>query len=68
MIPVAFESPGQAEAALAGYAETLSGRDALVLAALGAGLTKNRVHVLSGIARTTIDKIIAGNGGTGETS
>jgi hypothetical protein len=68
VIPAAFESPGQAEDALAGYAASLAGRDDLVLAALAAGITKHRIHVLSGIARTTIDKIVAGNGETGEPS
>jgi hypothetical protein len=61
-------TPEEAEKALTCYAETLGGRDDLVLAALGAGLTKHRIFILSGIARTTIDKIIAGNGETGETS
>lgn len=56
----------EAEKALVCYADTLGGRDRLVLAALSAGLSKHRIYVLSGIARTTIDKIIAGNGGTGE--
>lgn len=52
----------QAEAALTAYAAAIRGRDALVLAALDAGVSKHRVHILSGIARTTIDKITAGNG------
>lgn len=32
-------------------------RDPLVQAALTAGISKHRVHVLTGIARTTINKI-----------
>ena len=34
-------------------------RDPLVLAALGAGLTKEEVHVITGLGRTTIDRIQA---------
>ena len=37
-------------------------RDSLVLAALAAGITKHRIHVLTGMARTTIDKIISKEG------
>jgi hypothetical protein len=33
-------------------------RDAVVRAAVGAGLSKSEVHRLTGIARTTIDRII----------
>jgi hypothetical protein len=33
-------------------------RDGLVRQALGWGLSKHRVHVLTGLARTTIDRII----------
>jgi hypothetical protein len=33
-------------------------RDDLIRAALAAGITKYRVFVLTGIARTTIDKIV----------
>jgi len=51
-------TPEEAEQALAGYATTLDGRDDLVLAAISAGLSKHRIYILSGIARTTIDKII----------
>jgi len=31
----------------------------MVLRALAAGVSKNRIHTLSGIARTTIDRILA---------
>jgi hypothetical protein len=34
-------------------------RDRLVLSAVAAGITKHRIHVLSKIARTTIDDILA---------
>jgi hypothetical protein len=34
-------------------------RDGLVRQALDWGLSKHRVHVLTGIARTTIDRIVA---------
>jgi len=34
-------------------------RDQLVRGAVARGITKHRVHVLTGIARTTIDRIIA---------
>ena len=59
----------EAEAALSRWAkqrqevdaereELARARDDLVLAALEAGITKHRIHVLTGIARTTIDKIV----------
>lgn len=35
-------------------------RDDLVRTAVANGISKNRIHVLTGIARTTIDRIIAG--------
>lgn len=35
-------------------------RDALVYQAATAGIPKHRIHVLTGIARTTIDRILAG--------
>ena len=52
----------EAEAALTQWAaqqrEAGSTRDRLVRAALAAGITKHRIHVITGIARTTIDRII----------
>ena len=41
-------------------------RDARVRAAVGAGLSKHRVHLLTGIGRSTIDRILAApaTGGT----
>jgi hypothetical protein len=38
--------------------ESDAARDDLIRAALAAGITKHRVFVLTGIARTTIDRII----------
>jgi hypothetical protein len=37
-------------------------RDELLLAAIAAGISKHRVHVLTGIARTTINAVIQKNG------
>lgn len=43
------------------WAENDARRNDLVFNAVAlGGLSKNRVHVLTGIARTTIDRIIAG--------
>lgn len=38
-------------------------RDPLVRKAHEAGISKHRIHVLSGIARSTIDEILGGNAG-----
>ena len=46
------------EIELIGWAENNIRRDELVRSAVNAGVTKHRVHVLTGIARTTIDRII----------
>jgi DNA invertase Pin-like site-specific DNA recombinase len=47
---------------LAAWAERdpLQERDDMVRTALANGISKNRIHKLTGIARTTIDRIIAG--------
>jgi hypothetical protein len=37
-------------------------RNDVVRAASAAGVSKNRIHVLTGIARTTIDRILASEG------
>ena len=50
-----------AEMALMSWALIHRHRDELVIAAVAAGISKNRVHVLTGIARTTIDRIIEEN-------
>lgn len=46
--------------ALAGWAENNAKRDDLVRRAVAAGMSKHRVHVITGIARTTIDRIVRG--------
>lgn len=48
----------QAEAELIAWAVTRDRRDELVRRARAAGVSKNRIHVLTGIARTTIDRIL----------
>lgn len=40
------------------YRRTVDGRDDMVRRARGAGISKHRIHVLTGIARTTIDRIL----------
>jgi len=52
----------EAEAALQAWATVQ--RDELVHAAHQAGVSKNRIHVLTGIARTTIDRILEAPMGT----
>lgn len=47
---------GEAERQLRAYRDL--DRDALVTAAVAAGISKHRIHVLSGISRSTIDRII----------
>jgi len=42
---------------LAAWAELHRSRDDLIRAAIAAGVTKHKIHVLTGIARTTIDRI-----------
>jgi len=46
------------EAKLIQWAQTVATRDELIRSAVAAGITKHRVHVLTGIARTTVDKIV----------
>jgi hypothetical protein len=52
----------EAEAALRAWATVQ--RDELVQAAHQAGVSKNRIHVLTGIARTTVDRIMEAPVGT----
>lgn len=47
-----------AEKELAAFRATQDGRDDMVRRALAAGISKNRIHTLTGIARTTIDRIL----------
>lgn len=50
-----------AEGDLDDYRRTTEGRDDMVRRARSAGVSKNRIHVLTGIARTTIDRILKEN-------
>lgn len=52
------EQQTQVERELTLYRQTLDGRDDMIRRALAAGITKNRIHVLTGIARTTIDRVV----------
>ena len=52
----------EAEAALQAWATVQ--RDDLVRAAYAAGVSKNRIHALTGIARTTVDRILEAPVGT----
>ncbi|MET8113845.1 DUF6003 family protein [Streptomyces prasinus] len=47
-----------AERELTHYRRTVEGRDGMVRRAQAAGVSKHRIHVLTGIARTTIDRIL----------
>ncbi len=49
----------EAEASLREWAAVTADRDARVRAAVDAGISKNRVHQLTGIGRMTIDRILA---------
>lgn len=55
-----IDEQAEAERELTRYRETLDGRDDMVRRARVAGLSKNRIHTLSGIARTTVDRILKG--------
>jgi hypothetical protein len=55
-------TPEQAESALQAWATVQ--RDDLVRAAYRAGVSKNRIHTLTGIARTTVDRILEAPMGT----
>jgi hypothetical protein len=52
----------EAERLLAEWAASYDGRDAVVLAAHRAGVSKHRIHTLTGIARTTLDRILSEEG------
>lgn len=47
-----------AEQDLATYRQIVDGRNPMVRRAIAAGVSKHRVHALTGIARTTIDRIL----------
>lgn len=48
----------EAEKQLTEWAGYNARRDDLVRAALAAGVSKNRIHIITGIARSTIDRIL----------
>jgi len=52
-------SPEEAERMLSEWVVVTRGRDMRVPAAVAAGLTKHRIHLLTGIGRSTIDRILA---------
>jgi hypothetical protein len=52
-------SPEEAERMLSEWVTVTRDRDTRVRAAVGAGLSKHRVHLLTGIGRSTIDRILA---------
>jgi hypothetical protein len=52
-------SPEKAEQMLSEWVTVTRDRDARVRAAVAAGLSKHRVHRLTGIGRSTIDRILA---------
>lgn len=47
-----------AERGLRAFRQAMDGRDTLVRQAVQAGISKHRIHQLTGIARTTIDRIL----------
>jgi transposase len=52
-------SPEEAEQMLSEWVIVTRDRDTRVRAAVAAGLSKHRVHRLTGIGRSTIDRILA---------
>jgi hypothetical protein len=50
-----------AERSLRAFRQTMDERDSLVRQAVKVGVSKHRIHQLTGIARTTIDRILASN-------
>ena len=52
-------TPEEAEAMLTEWRTVVRSRDERVRAAVAAGLTKHRVSVLTGMGRSTIDRILA---------
>lgn len=53
-------APEDAEQRLIEWVTVTRDRDTRVRAAVAAGLSKHRVHRLTGIGRSTIDRILAG--------
>lgn len=58
-IPEGSGEVADAERLLAAWAALRSDRDALIRDALAAGVTKMRIHQITGIGRATIDRIVA---------
>ncbi len=58
-----YMSPEEAEQMLSEWAVTTRDRDTRVRAAVAAGLSKHRVHHITGIGRSTIDRILTGTPG-----
>lgn len=54
-------SPAAVEAALVEWRQHFDRRDPLVHAAQAVGISKHRIHVLTDLARTTINRILAGD-------
>jgi len=52
------EEKAAAERELTGYREVVDRRDDMVRRAHGAGVSKHRIFVLTGISRSTIDRIL----------
>jgi hypothetical protein len=52
-------TPDEAERLLTGWAASFGDRDLFVLTAHRAGVSKHRIHLLTGIARTTLDRILS---------
>ena len=57
---MSHDETAAAERELTEYRRWSDGRDDLVRRANAVGVSKNRIHVLTGIARTTIDRILKG--------
>jgi len=53
-------TPGEAERMLSDWVMITRDRDSRVRAAIAAGVSKHRVHQLTGIGRSTIDRILSG--------
>lgn len=47
------------EAELENYARVVAERDNLIIRAQRAGITKNRIHTITGISRSTIDRLLS---------
>jgi hypothetical protein len=58
-------TPEEAEAMLTEWAFVTRDRDNRVRWAVGAGVSKHRVHQLTGISRVTIDRILAASAPNG---